>query len=206
MVNRHCSSKTHRLVPHLNPTEPPRWRLAPKIPGHPMQTRSSTTNTHWYRHIRALYSNNRQHMSTGHSNTTGPNHVFKAKTNELSTGNEVEEGTAQAPRNSQCQCILPQSTSAQRPTLVFQLFKRAVDGSLESPISRYPRSLQCKWGTGMCLSLYHVLIKCMFSLFKTTPQAFCFINYFFAGEGGVCTAAERSRSETTVVSNRHNNC
>ncbi|CAL8391245.1 unnamed protein product [Arctogadus glacialis] len=55
-----------------------------------MQTRSSTTNTHWYRHIRALYSNNRQYMSTGHSNTTGPNHVFKAKTNELSTGNEVE--------------------------------------------------------------------------------------------------------------------
>ena len=28
--------------------------------------------------------------------------------------------------------ILPQSTSAQRPSLVLQLFKRAVDGSLDS--------------------------------------------------------------------------
>ena len=108
------------------------------------------------------------------------------------------------------QRILPQSTSAQRASLVSHPFQRALNVNSWSPKSRYRRSLQYKWGTEMCprkkcLDINQRLIIIFIPCSKKI-KAFSFQNasssvllavlciYFLLEMEG--WAAERSRSET----------
>ena len=93
--------------------------------------------------------------------------------------------------------ILPQSTSAQRPSLVLQLFKRAVDGSLDSRGPEVDISVHSNTsGEQECVSAKNVILNATSGILLGV----LFIYFLQEKEGW---AAEKSRSETNAISARH---
>ena len=127
-----------------------------------------------------------------------------------------EAWTCRCRPSPQEHCINPQSNSAQRPILVLQLFKRAVDGYLDSRGPEVDISVHSNTsGEQECVSAKNdwisikgfsfqkwISIKVFFFQNATSSVLLAVLCYYFLLEKEGW-AAERSRSETNVVSARH---